>query len=143
MLTQEQKKQIERDILKHKNPYDSIEDFTWEGDRVIFHGSLLIRENKTLNAPQLISIERDNSVLENATFNAPHVTEQDLLNNYFDDEQKPIFIRGDKIGWAHQVNFETKEVKYVDEEYAKKYEKLGGLKMFIQDLIDKGMVIEL
>lgn len=67
------------------------------------------------------------------------IGEKEELQKIFFNED---FIRGGSMGWAHKLDTETNEIKFVDEEYATKYEKIGGLKLFIQDLIEKKMVKE-
>lgn len=48
--------------------------------------------------------------------------------------------RGVGMGWEHYVNWNTREIRFADDEYAKKYDVIGGLKEFIKDLIELGYV---
>jgi len=68
-------------------------------------------------------------------------TVEDLEICYFRHNFEYLYYRGGGMSWAHYVNLETKEVGfiYVDSE---KYEKMGGLEIFIEDLIKLGIVEE-
>ena len=48
--------------------------------------------------------------------------------------------RGVGMGWEHYVNWNTRMIYFNDEEYAKKYDVVGGLREFIKDIIDLGYV---
>ena len=71
-MTNEEKKVIESEILKHKAPHDARQDFAWNGDAVSFSGSLYIYSNATLSAPNLTSIGGYLSINSNATL--PNLT---------------------------------------------------------------------
>ena len=65
----------------------------------------------------------------------------DKLNEYYFRDN---LVRGGNMGWAHKIDRETREISFVDEEYAKSkdnYSKIGGLEALIEDLIKDGMVI--
>ena len=70
---------------------------------------------------------------------ADHVTEEMLIENFFEREEIGL-IRGYEMGWAIKADLETRTLEYCDSEYAKKYEKIGGMRTFILDLIEEGMV---
>jgi len=65
------------------------------------------------------------------------------LKKYFFAQEPSGFIRGEDMGWAHKVNWQTKTIEFCDPEYAQKYEEnCGGLKAFLGDLIDAGLVVQ-
>ena len=65
------------------------------------------------------------------------------LKNYFFAEEPGGFIRGEDMGWAHKVNWQTRTIEFCDPEYAQKYEEnCGGLKAFLGDLIEAGLVAQ-
>ena len=63
-----------------------------------------------------------------------HVTNEMLHDEFFNRKGE----RGVGMGWEHYVNWNTREIRFADEEYARKYDCIGGLREFIKDLIDLG-----
>lgn len=71
-MTNEEKKIVEQEILKHKSPYDNNQDFVWNEDKVSFSGSLSIYRNATF--PNLTAIGGDLYIHSNAALNADNLT---------------------------------------------------------------------
>ena len=67
-----------------------------------------------------------------------HVTSEMLHEYYFNHKWE----RGVGMGWEHYIDKNTRKIRFADEDYAKKYDKIGGLKEFIKDLIEKEWVEE-
>lgn len=66
----------------------------------------------------------------------PDIT-NDMLNQFYFMDGR----RGASMGWAHEVN-SNREIVFCDEEYATKYDEIGGLETFIADLIEIGYVVK-
>ena len=93
-MTNEEKKVIESEILKHKSPYDARQDFAWNGDAVSFSGSLHIYSNATLS--NLTSIGGYLHINSNATL--PNLIHKDFVKEMADLEERFGFIKADGIG---------------------------------------------
>ena len=118
MLTNEEKRIIEQEILKHKSPYDDRKEFVWDDDKVSFTGSLYIYSNATLEAPALTTVGGSlyidsNATLEapalttvggslyiysNATLDAPNLVNKDFVKDMANLEERHGFIKADGIG---------------------------------------------
>ena len=77
-MTNEEKKLIEKEILKYKSVYDDRDGFKWSGDFVKFFGSLDIHSNATLEAPALVN--------------------KDFVKKMKELEERHGFIKADGIG---------------------------------------------
>jgi len=73
-MNNEERKQIEQEILKHKASWDNRTDFIWAGDTVHFCGSLAIHSEAKFSASQLTSIGGNVYVHSEAKFSAPQLT---------------------------------------------------------------------
>ena len=72
-------------------------------------------------------------------------TEKYLDDHFFEKDEKGEWVRGSTMGWAHKIDKETKEIRFVDEEHAEVrdyYSKIGGLKALVEDLIKEKLVEE-
>jgi predicted nucleic acid-binding Zn finger protein len=93
-MTNEEKKLIEKEILKYKSVYDDRDGFKWSGDFVKFFGSLYIHSNATL--PALTSIGGFLYIYSNATL--PALVNKDFVKKMKELEERHGFIKADGIG---------------------------------------------